>query len=227
MSNTKNFDAIKPLHNESPEQVLVARYDGPAVLVDADGTNVCNDAAVAIIPKFQDASVPDTSAHDARTCEISTELLDLVQKVHASGCVETDSLSFSGKTGMSIYQTICIPRVLGKWVLCLLQDQTLEHNLREALIESRQRFKDLVEVSSDFSWEVDAAGYFQFVSRTGALGYAPEALVGQRPEDLVVDADEFDPLPFLSTKTVENIELWMRHSDGGMSCVQVSAIPFF
>ncbi len=233
MSNTIDFEDSGAPRHERPEQILVAHYDGPAVLVEAGGAGGCksigNDHFVAITSKFDVSETCDVSGtcDVSETCDVDKELLNWVQKVHASGCVETACVSFSGESGTSHYQTTFVPRVLGKWVLCLLHDQTLEHNLREALIESRQRFKDLVEVSSDFSWEVDADGYFQFVSRTGALGYAPEALVGKRPEDLVIDAQEFDPVPFLSTETVENIELWMRRSDGDVSCVQVSAVPFF
>ena len=53
----------------------------------------------------------------------------------------------------------------------LARDLTMERNLRTTLVESRQRYKDLVEISSDFSWEVDASGKFIFVSPQGALGY--------------------------------------------------------
>ncbi|MCR4376849.1 MAG: diguanylate cyclase, partial [Rhodospirillales bacterium] len=109
----------------------------------------------------------------------------------------------------------------------LFHDQTMDHNLREALIESRQRFKDLVEVSTDFSWEADADGIFQFVSRSGALGYAPNELVGKNPKDMVIGAEEFDPLPFHTDRVVEDVELWMHTADGGMACVEVSAMPFF
>ncbi len=214
--------AIKRFQSDSPEQILVAHYDGPAMLVDVDGVCICNDDAIVIMPKLY-----NVDAHDASTLDVGEELLRLAKKAHDDGHVAVASLVFPGTVGTSIYHTTFVPRVLGKWVLCLLRDRTLEHNLREALIESRQRFKDLVEVSSDFSWEVDAAGYFQFVSRTGALGYAPEALVGKRPQELIIDAEEFDPVPFLSTEVIENIELWMRRGNGGMSCVQVSAVPFF
>ncbi|WP_404325784.1 hypothetical protein [Aerophototrophica crusticola] len=52
-------------------------------------------------------------------------------------------------------------------VLCLGRNVTLERRLRNVLAESRQRYKDLVEISSDFAWEVGPDGLFAFVSPAG------------------------------------------------------------
>ena len=51
-------------------------------------------------------------------------------------------------------------------------DATLERQLRRTLTESRQRYKDLVDISSDFAWECAADGRFVFVSPRGALGFS-------------------------------------------------------
>ena len=47
----------------------------------------------------------------------------------------------------------------------------LDGTLRAALIESRQRMKELLELSCDFGWETDANGLFSFV--TGRRGPGP------------------------------------------------------
>ena len=54
-----------------------------------------------------------------------------------------------------------------------------DHALRQALAESRQRYKDLVEISSDFAWETGADGRFVFVTPRGALGWRAAELVGR------------------------------------------------
>jgi len=66
----------------------------------------------------------------------------------------------------------------------MARDMTMERNLRTALVESRQRYKDLVEVSSDFSWETNVNGEFIFVSPKGALGYQAEELINKKAEAL-------------------------------------------
>jgi diguanylate cyclase (GGDEF)-like protein/PAS domain S-box-containing protein len=101
----------------------------------------------------------------------------------------------------------------------------MDHNLRPALIESRQRYKDLVEVSSDFAWEVGPDGAFVFVSSQSALGYGADELIGQRPAELVVDAAAYRPFPFQSNQPLDGVELWMRRRDDTLACVAVSCRP--
>ena len=76
----------------------------------------------------------------------------------------------NGATGLA-FDVAILPWGEGATVLLLARDITLERSLRAALIESRQRYKDLVEAASDFAWETDAEGRFTFISSGGALGY--------------------------------------------------------
>jgi PAS domain-containing protein len=70
----------------------------------------------------------------------------------------------------------------GDSVLILARDVSLAANMRNALADSRRRYKDIVEVSSDFAWETDASGNFAFVSPQGALGWRADDLLGRGPE---------------------------------------------
>lgn len=198
----------------SPERLLVSGYGEAAVLLNLDnGSWAANRHAERIEQLFEG--------------EINDELARLTQLAVDTGKVMTANLSLPTMSGQVVYQVNLIPNVLGQQILFLFHDQTLDSNLRDALIESRQRFKDLVEISSDFSWEVGDDGCFSFVSRAGALGYASEDMIGRRPEEFILGADEYDPIPFLSNIHTEEVELWMHRADGGMACVVVSAIPFF
>ncbi len=70
-----------------------------------------------------------------------------------------------------------------------------------ALVESRSRYKDLVDISSDFAWEVNSDGVFQFVSTRGALDYDADELVGQPALAIlnVRSAEDAEASPFLNT----------------------------
>jgi len=196
-----------------PERVLVSGYGEAAVLFNPETeTWTANRHAVRVESLFEGG--------------INDELTRLTGLAIESGKVMTATLSLPTLSGQVVYQVNMIPQVMGNHVLYLFHDQTLDKNLRDALIESRQRFKDLVEVSSDFSWEVGDDDRFVFVSRTGALGYASDDMIGHRPEEFIVGADEYDPIPFVADKRTEDVELWMHRADGGMACVVVSAIPF-
>jgi PAS domain S-box-containing protein len=112
---------------------------------------------------------------------------------------------------------------------CLLigRDVTLDQNLKSALVESRQRFRDLVEISSDFAWEIGADSRFVFVSPKGALGYEADDLVGRHPQELALDDRGSERLPFVTKAPVEAVEVWCRKADGGAVCLVASASPLF
>jgi diguanylate cyclase (GGDEF)-like protein/PAS domain S-box-containing protein len=118
---------------------------------------------------------------------------------------------------------LLLPLADGKRVLILLQDAALTRNLREALIESRRRYKDLVEISSDFAWETDAAGRFTFVSPRGVLGWAPDALLGRAAAEFLADPGEANL--FAATVPVSEGELWFRRADGGTARLGIVATP--
>ena len=106
--------------------------------------------------------------------------------------------------------------------------------MEEALRESKERFRNLVETIKDWIWEVDAQGFYTYVSPRvrDILGYEPEDLLGRTPFDLmpreeaarikeifgdIVKAQiSFDP--------IENICL---HKDGHPVILETSGMPFF
>src|SRR3546814_15888965 len=101
--------------------------------------------------------------------------------------------------------------------LLLGRDVTLERSLRAALVESRQRYKDLVEISNDFAWETDGEGRFAFVSPRGALGYPATTLVGRSSHELLPDPSvggDAASSPFTARCVGEEAELWVGSAFG-------------
>ncbi len=97
---------------------------------------------------------------------------------------------------------------------------------------SEERFRTLVETSSEWVWEVDARGVFTYTSPRvrDLLGYEPEEVVG-RPVFEFVPAEEAerianlllgvasDPKPFYGFQNVN------RHKDGRLVIVETNAVP--
>lgn len=134
------------------------------------------------------------------------------------------------KTIERAFDVTVLPWSEGAAALLLGRDVTLERSLRSALIESRQRYKDLVEISNDFAWETDGEGLFAFVSPQGALGYTAGELVGRPAAELLLDEDVLDKdsgarSPFAAQEPVEAAELWVRGAGGESLCLLSTAQP--
>lgn len=73
--------------------------------------------------------------------------------------------------------------------LLLGRDVTVERTLRDALVDSRQRLRDLIDLAADLAWETDAGGRFAFVAGNGLPGCDLADLVGRPASDLLAEGD--------------------------------------
>lgn len=142
----------------------------------------------------------------------------------ANGSV-SDRIEVMFEKVMRWFECTALPSANGN-VIILARDQTYDINIRQALFDSRQRYRDLVTISSDFAFETDANGTFVFVSPHGALGYSAEDLVGRRPREFLVDREvEDSDLPFHTRTAVTQTQIWLRNVDGEETCLLASAVP--
>ncbi len=190
-----------------PGAVLVAGCDGIVL-----GANPAADPIAELLKRGAPAELLDAinSAVAGRPAQISPLLLP------AQGA--------DGSSGPA-FDLAILPWSDGTAALLLGRDITLERTLRSALIESRQRYKDLVEASSDFAWETDAEGRFSFVSSQGALGYAAAQLVNAPAPELVIDHPEGQDTPFTTRVPLQEVEVWARRADGEPACLILTALP--
>jgi len=209
--------ASAPAGSDASREEMLAGYPGAALLVGPDGLVVCSNA--------KGAGLEALIEHEA-----APEIKNLIDQARSDGSVAAGSVSLNSAKGEIVLEITVVPGPVkegdeGGEVLVMARDMTMERNLRTALVESRQRYKDLVEVSSDFSWETDAEGNFIFVSPRGALGYKAEELINSKAEDFVITPEEFSPLPFVSARPLDKVEIWMRRKGGETACVILSCVP--
>jgi len=104
----------------------------------------------------------------------------------------------------------------------------------ETLQESEQRFRSLVETTSDWIWEVDQKGFYTYASPKikDILGYEPEEVIGKTPFDLMppeearrVAAEVREVIE--SQKALVGIENTNRHKDGRLVVLESSGVPVF
>ncbi|SCA57023.1 GGDEF domain-containing protein [Candidatus Terasakiella magnetica] len=153
-------------------------------------------------------------------------VVELFSKVEQSNTAHMQTAGFETEKGVLFYDLTLCP--FGEGYLLSARDSSLEHNLRAALMDSRQRFKDLVDISSDFAWEVGADGYFIFVSQRGAVGYEPDELIRKHCDEIVLKRHKKHSLnPFMSKSKLEREEVWVVRPDGEPACLMVSCVPLF
>jgi len=191
---------------------LIADWPGPAARLTHEGRIAgANAQARPMLNEFA-----------ARTGDLGALAADIAQ----GGAARLDTVVVPGNAAPTTLDVTCVP--LGDGAMLLARDVSLAANMRNALADSRRRYKDIVEISSDFAWETDASGAFAFVSPQGALGWRADDLLGRKPVVFAIDPDDLSVAdPFLTQTPIAQTEQWVRTADGKDACVQISAVPLF
>ena len=193
---------------------FIEHYPGAAVVLDEAGKFVAANARGNGLVQLMERD----KAEDVR---------ELIAQAQNETRIVNGMVAIDDSKGDMVLDITVIPQPECKSFILLGRDTSMERNLRSALVESRQRYKDLVEVSSDFAWEIGSDKTFTFVSPVGALGYEADELVERAPDELVIKPEEYDPLPFYSAHPRNNIEIWMNRKDGRQACVIASTLPLY
>lgn len=104
--------------------------------------------------------------------------------------------------------------------------QPADEALREALIDSRQRWRDLVSMAADIVFETDSWGRFVFLGPDTVLGWQSSTLLGQPAELLLAESGGSTGFnPFRITAPIRRRRAWLRRPDGTSVCVTIAAAP--
>lgn len=177
-----------------------------------------------------DAQTQPVAANTAavRLAESSPQFMQAAEAVAGRAVDRPLGELVSLKAGADTHEVdlTALPRPAEGLTLVIAHDRTLDANLREALIDSRQRFRELLDLAGVFGWECDAEGTLTFLSGQSVLGHPPKALLGRPVADtLARGLDAIGAIPFSSPMPVQAIELGLLQADGDRVPHQVSAVP--
>jgi PAS domain S-box-containing protein len=102
------------------------------------------------------------------------------------------------------------------------------------LLEVEEKFRALVETSSDWIWEVDAKSVYTYASPKvrDLLGYEPEEIVGKTPFDLMPPKEAARVASLMSPIMAAGVpfadlENLNRHKGGRLVYLETSGVPIF
>ncbi|MDA3877728.1 MAG: PAS domain S-box protein, partial [Halothiobacillus sp.] len=128
--------------------------------------------------------------------------------------------------------------LMGMSVLLIYRRLAASHQLvllhQHKLQESQEKFRVLVESTSDWIWEVDQSARYTYVSPgvEALLGYKPEEILGKSPFDLMLP-EEVQRVGKIFGEIIGkrlplvSLETSCLHKDGRLVVLETSGVPFF
>ncbi len=120
------------------------------------------------------------------------------------------------------------------FVLLIAHDITDLKNKEAELFFSKERYREIVDLTNDWIWEINDKWQYTYVSNKvkDITGYSPEEMIGKTPFDFVPAAQRDRVKEMLrgyvhDYKPLSNIETWVIHKKGHLVCFETSALPVF
>jgi diguanylate cyclase (GGDEF)-like protein/PAS domain S-box-containing protein len=195
-----------------PAHMNLAGFGGAALIVSPSGAVLhANEPGATLLTDLNDAAIREIALAAGRAIHADAMRLERLNGPFPGECADAVILPLTGRVG----------------ALVVIATNPAESAVRRALIESRQRYRDLIDASSDFVWETDRHGRFVFLSAAGALGYSTRDMLGRLATDFVVDASILAYPVFQARETVLATDVWLQRADGLISCQSITAVPIY
>jgi diguanylate cyclase (GGDEF)-like protein/PAS domain S-box-containing protein len=177
----------------------------------SDGTMVdVNESFVAIMG-YDRAEIMGKKTMDLRIWEEGEGFAAVVDTLSRTGRVHGMELRFRKKSGEVVTGLFSAEIILidgEKNILSSIGDITDRKRMEEALRESEERYRALVESASDIVFRTDGTGHFTFVNPAALriTGYAEEELIGKHYPTLIRPDMRDEAIKFFGRQFVKGIK---------------------
>ena len=162
----------------------------------------------------------------------------VLQNVIKTGKTEKGEFKFSYLEGYQVYQYVIVPEFLVKngpveTVLSLIKDITESKELVDALAESEQKYRSIVETAAEGIVIAKPDGTHIFVNNRLAqmMGYSIDELLSKSSFDLLSEEEQkrqaFKMRKSLENQKIQYSEFEFRRKDGSILWAACNASPIF
>jgi len=219
--------------------VLDAARDG-MTLMDANGTVVAINRGMTQLTGYAEEEVAGRSFEALRMLPFKT-VMDIQSRFKGimSGL---EVPPFEAEIHVKSGELLMVEIQLSPWTnagkavgaIALMRRASGQRVGKPAAHVSGERFRDLVETTSDLVWEIDDRLVYTYISPHvyETLGYTPEEVLGKTPFDFV-PLHETRQLVRLLTAAVAShepfrvIQVASLHKSGRVVFLEISGVPFF
>jgi PAS domain S-box-containing protein len=221
---------------EEPYRLLFEHNPQPMWVYDLDTLRflAVNDAAIQHYGYSREEFLAMT-IKDIRPAEDIPALLDTIARSPGKGVDTPGVWRHRTKDGRLIYVDIVshpLPFGSRRGKLVLAADITERKRAEEALRQSEERYRRIIETTHEGIWMADLKGVTTFVNPQMArmLGSTPEAMMGRSAFEFVFEEDQAAVrqhfTEYLQEPAGKRVEERLRHTDGSERWALVAASVF-
>jgi PAS domain S-box-containing protein len=163
------------------------------------------------------------------------ERMAMVERIQHQGSVRDFPMRGRTKDGAMLDLLISVDQLElngDTYLFCFLTNITDRKRAEQALRDSEERFRSIVETTKDWIWWIDVEGCVMYANPAveDILGYPPEQLLGTSILRHVHEEQRADVEASLSQLVTQkgtwsNLQIRWRHKDGSDRYTQSSAVP--
>ena len=215
---------------------VIDSLPGIFYVLDESGNIVRRNRNLALVTGYVDGDLSRMTVIDFVPPAERNRLAEALQKAFDGGygTIETALLTRTGES-IPFYLTGSRTTIANRTMIIGTGiDIAARKRAEEKLRESEEKFRSLIESTSDWIWEIDVNGVYTYSSPkvTDILGYEPDEIMGKTPFDLMPPEEaarlgqQFASIT-AERRLIQRLENTNVHKTGRLVVLETSGVPVF